>query len=606
MKKFKKLTAVLAAIAVLAMSVTSFAAAFKDVPSDKYSWAVEAVESMANDGIIKGYEDGSFRPENTVTKLESLVLIARILGSTKDENATLVEKSYEAYKDVFTKNPINYGEKEVSYLLTKGIITEDELSDYIGGENASTGLMRYEIAILLTKALGAEEKVKENMISFLDYADTAEIPSHAKKYVEYVTDQEIMNGMGDNMFSPLTKVTRAQAAVVLKKVQDINKLTYYAGMITKVDPASKIFTLKTVDGDAFSYTISNDVRITFDGKEIAFKELTVGNNAVITLKNSTIYAIDSTLTDAQEEVDGEITSVTAGSKITLKKYNGSASEKVTYSLADNVVVTKGGASSSITKLQTGDYAKMIISGGKVIVINAESSTTTVKGTVSDIILSPSFYIEITDSKGTIEQYTVSNNVNVKKNTKTVSLSDIYVGDSVTLTLEYGVITDIVAVSATTTKTGIIEEIVISDTPSVTMRINGTSSKYSLARDAQIILDNADSNIYGLRLGVAANVTLSGDTITKISTSDVETAFQITGRVDLVNTSYGLMQLTYTDTVSSQTITRQIFVKEKAKVYNSITGRDSKLSYVNVGSTVSVVGTSTNGVFEASSVVIITE
>ncbi len=605
MKKFKKLTAVLAAITVLAMSITSFAASFADVPSSKYSWAVDAIQSMADDGIIKGYEDGSFRPENTVTKLESLVLIARILGSTKDENATLVEKSHEAYEEVFSTYPINYGEEEVAYLLTKGVITEDELEDYIGGENASTGLMRYEVAILLTKALGAEAQVKENMISFLDYADTSDIPSHAKKYVEYVTDQEIMKGMGDNLFSPLTKVTRAQAAVVLKKVQDLNNLTYYAGIITKVDPASKIFTLKTVDGDSFSYTV-NDIRITYDGKEISFKELTVGNNAVITLKDSTIYAIDSTLTDIQDEVSGEITSLSSGNRITLKVYKGSETEKVTYTLADNVVVTRGGSSSSVTKLKTGDYAKMVISGGKVIVINAESSTTTVKGTVSDIILTPSFYIEIKDSNDNIDQYTVANNVTVKKNTKTVTLSDIYVGDSVTITLEYGVITDIVAVSAKSSKTGIIEEIVISDTPSVTLKINGQSNKYFLSRNAKITLDNAESNIYGLRLGVAANVTLSGDTITEISTADVVAAFQITGKVDLVNTSYGLMQLTYTDIATSQTITRQIFVKDKAKVFNSITGKDSKLSYVNVGSTVSVVGTSTNGVFEASSVVIITE
>lgn len=605
MKKIKKLTAVLSAITVFTMSITSFAASFADVPNEKYSWAVDAIESMADEGIIKGYEDGSFRPENTVTKLESLVLIARILGSTKDENATLVEESLKAHQNVFTTYPINYGEEEVAYLLTKGIITEDELTDYIGGENASTGLMRYEVAILLTKAMGAEEQVKENMISFLDYADTSDIPSHAKKYVEYVTDQEIMQGMGENLFSPLTKVTRAQAAVVLKKVQDLNNLTYYAGMITKVDPDSKIFTLKTVDGDSFSYTV-NDIRITYAGSEIAFKELTVGNNAVITLKGSALYAIDSTIADVQEEVDGEITTISNGNTITIKKYTGSETEKVTYSLADNVVVNKSGVASSLSKLKVGDYAKMVISGGKVIIINTESSTTTVKGTVSNILLSPSFLIEVTDSNGTATQYTVDNNVKAKKNNKEVTLSEIYVGDTVTLTLEYGVINEIVAVSTTSTKIGVIEEIVISDAPSITLKINGTSTKYALARDAVIALDNADSNIYGLRLGVTANITVSGETITKISTTDVESAFQITGRVDLVNTSYGLIQLTYTDTVSAQTITKQIFVKDKAKVYNSITGKDSKLSYVNVGSTVSVVGTSKNGVFEASSVVIITE
>ncbi len=606
MKKFKRITAVIAAITVLVMSVQCFAASFNDVPKEKYSWAVEAIESMAAEKIVKGYEDGSFRPENQVTKLESLVLIARILGSAKEENATIVEKALETHKDVFETYPINYGNEEIAYLLTKGVITEDELNDYIGSTNASKGLMRYEAAILLTKALGAEDELKDKAASSLSYDDAKDIPSAAKKYVEYVTSQKIMQGMGDNIFSPLTAVTRAQVAVVLKKVQDMNKLSYISGMITKVDPDSKIFSLRTKDGENVSYTILNSVKLTFNGNNVEFKELTVGNDAVITLKDSSIYAIDSTLTGEREEADGEITAITNGKSITVKKYKGSVTEKYTYSLADNVIVTKNGSASSIPKLETGDYAKMTISGGKVIIIDAETSTTTIKGTVSNIILSPNFMIEIANSDNSIAQYTVSNNVTVKKNNKTSTLSEVYVGDSVSITLEYGVIINIVAISTSSTKTGIIDKIVISDTPSVSLKINGQSSEYALARNADIILDNEESNIYGLRLGVAANIILSGNTIIEISTADVETAFQITGRVDMVNTSYGLMQLTYTDIATAQTITRQVFVKEKAKVYNSITGKDSKLANVGVGSTVSVVGTSTNGVFEAASVVIITE
>ena len=82
MKKYlKKAIAVLtAATMVLTFGMTAFASVFPDVTEENYPWAIEAIESMAEDGIVKGYEDGKFLPANTVSKLESLVLISRILA----------------------------------------------------------------------------------------------------------------------------------------------------------------------------------------------------------------------------------------------------------------------------------------------------------------------------------------------------------------------------------------------------------------------------------------------------------------------------------------------------------------------------------------------
>ncbi len=53
---------------------------FKDVSYDTHSWAIDAIESMADQGLIKGYSDGTFKPDNTVSKLEALSLVARVLG----------------------------------------------------------------------------------------------------------------------------------------------------------------------------------------------------------------------------------------------------------------------------------------------------------------------------------------------------------------------------------------------------------------------------------------------------------------------------------------------------------------------------------------------
>ena len=102
MKKSKVLNIFIASMTVMCMLFTTAYAAFPDVPSTKYNWAVDAINSMADKGIIKGYEDGSFKPEKSITKLEGLVLVARVLGSGNSENEAFISDARHLYED--TKN----------------------------------------------------------------------------------------------------------------------------------------------------------------------------------------------------------------------------------------------------------------------------------------------------------------------------------------------------------------------------------------------------------------------------------------------------------------------------------------------------------------------
>lgn len=52
--------------------------AFVDVPTTH--WAYTYIQSLVNAGIINGYEDGSFRPDNSVTWGEALKLVLRVAG----------------------------------------------------------------------------------------------------------------------------------------------------------------------------------------------------------------------------------------------------------------------------------------------------------------------------------------------------------------------------------------------------------------------------------------------------------------------------------------------------------------------------------------------
>lgn len=51
-------------------------AKFKDVPETH--WAYKAIEALAEQGILNGYEDGTFKPEQPVTRAEIAAIISRI------------------------------------------------------------------------------------------------------------------------------------------------------------------------------------------------------------------------------------------------------------------------------------------------------------------------------------------------------------------------------------------------------------------------------------------------------------------------------------------------------------------------------------------------
>ena len=93
MSKKTLVSAITAALVVGAAS-TTFAAAnpFSDVPAD--SWAYDADTTLAADGVIDGYPDGTYKGQNTMTRYEMAQIVARAMAKTDLEKAdkALVDK----------------------------------------------------------------------------------------------------------------------------------------------------------------------------------------------------------------------------------------------------------------------------------------------------------------------------------------------------------------------------------------------------------------------------------------------------------------------------------------------------------------------------------
>ena len=70
-------------------------ASFPDV--DSGHWASGSIAAAASQGWLEGYPDGTFRPDQPITRAEAITVINRILNRGVDENSTLGD--YKNFSD---------------------------------------------------------------------------------------------------------------------------------------------------------------------------------------------------------------------------------------------------------------------------------------------------------------------------------------------------------------------------------------------------------------------------------------------------------------------------------------------------------------------------
>ncbi|WP_454941817.1 S-layer homology domain-containing protein [Evtepia sp.] len=230
MKLWKKLTSLLLAAAMMvpfAAAAPSEEGSFPDVDGH---WAQAEIEQAVASGWVDGYEDDTFRPERAVTRAEFVKMILDATHLTP--GCETVEWMVENAKTRWG----NYGTKEYEprlndmndhWLTTQGW-TEAALysgmvvpSDYNNGNfQPQKPIARYEIALMVTRALGQviEAKVEEGLD--LSFTDNEEILDWMKGYVHMASKAGVVKGYPDGSFQPNKVSTRAEAVVMVQRMLD--------------------------------------------------------------------------------------------------------------------------------------------------------------------------------------------------------------------------------------------------------------------------------------------------------------------------------------------------------------------------------------------------
>ena len=185
-------------------------------------WADVTIGKLIELGVINGYGDGTFRPDNTITRAEFSTIVRKAFKYDELEG-----NSFEDTSNHWAKN-------EVHTLVVSGVIDKAEYGDlYMPDKN----ITRIEMAKMIVRAVGLGEQAVDMAGNDTRFVDNTEIPTADRGYIIIASDNGIINGYPDLTFKPYGEATRAEASTMV-----INALDY----LTSIDEGMEQY--KNEDG----------------------------------------------------------------------------------------------------------------------------------------------------------------------------------------------------------------------------------------------------------------------------------------------------------------------------------------------------------------------
>jgi len=202
-KKATKRTCSMALAAVLAFApVTVFGAT-----DTANHWANAVISDWESKGLIKGYEDGTFKPDNSVSRAEFVTMMNNVLKN--DAEGTV------SFTDV--------KETDWFYQAVAAAVNVGYCNGYEDGTfKPSATISRAEAAVMIANAMGLEQDAA-GAEGFSD-----EIPVWAVGSVGAVVKAGYMSGYPDGTFGAAKSITRAEAVSSLNRILTQNDETVAA------------------------------------------------------------------------------------------------------------------------------------------------------------------------------------------------------------------------------------------------------------------------------------------------------------------------------------------------------------------------------------------
>jgi hypothetical protein len=254
-------------------------------------WCYEKILDFSDEGYIDGYSDGTFRPDNTITRAEFVKIVNNFFdygGSESDISFTDV-------------SPNDWFEPYVREAVARG---------YIKGYSDGTfkpynNITRQEALVILARILEIDDEVydKNHKDGLKQYKDSDQVEKWAYKAVQSYVVHGFTKGNGENVIRILDYLTRAETVGFLNNVEKkvVIKRSGGSSRPTAVAPVISVY---GSDGE-------NEIQIKEEQEWIGYDEATADieeldlapNDALQSIYNTSIAPLS---VSCQEEDDNTL------------------------------------------------------------------------------------------------------------------------------------------------------------------------------------------------------------------------------------------------------------------------------------------------------------
>ena len=171
------------------------------IPSDIIGhWAENQIKDFINKGYLNGYPDGTFKPNNSITRAEFVKIFNKVFGLTTSSGK------------VFNDTVNHWAKDAIDIAVTNGVCQGTSGTTF----EPNAPITREQAA----KMIANYKKISDTHHNKINgYNDGSQTASWAINEVEAILEAGYMNGYSDtNTFKPKNNITRAEAVVTLGRV----------------------------------------------------------------------------------------------------------------------------------------------------------------------------------------------------------------------------------------------------------------------------------------------------------------------------------------------------------------------------------------------------
>lgn len=247
---------------------------FNDI--EEADWAAHYIMKMKEKGIIVGYPDGSFKPNQSANHSEVMTMMMR------------------------------------QYKASSGTNQSDSIPDSMKMDkqekDAEMKATRLWVAQMAVRDLGFEAQAKEAQNIQLSFKDSADIPKDLLGYVKLAAEKGIFVGYPDGTFQPEKVITRAEMSVIMDRLDaamkmemdkkmkmDMDKNMTKKEMGSVVSTAEDNVTIKMHNGENKTIKLTSDTVVRLNNSPAKVHELHSGDTVEITLNaDGQVVTIEAT------------------------------------------------------------------------------------------------------------------------------------------------------------------------------------------------------------------------------------------------------------------------------------------------------------------------